>query len=432
MNVLVVGSGGREHAICWKLLQSPRIRKLFTAPGNAGTAEIATNVPVSATDIDGLIEAVKKYKINLTIVGPELPLAYGIVDRFEEIGFPVFGPTKAAAQIEASKVFAKELMRRYHLPSAHSVAFDSSREAIIFIERREPPIVVKADGLAAGKGVTVAATRADAVAAVRACLDEHAFGDSGNSVLIEEYLEGREVSVFTFTDGETLSPPIAACDYKRAQDNDYGANTGGMGSYSPPEFWNSELAREVELSILQPTVKAMAMEGSPYAGVLYGGLILTAQGPKIIEFNCRLGDPEAQVILPRLKTDLLEIVEAVSQKQLTETFVEWSTDACVGIVIASKGYPGKFEQGLPISGLNPPPKEAMIFHAGTKLAQEMDASSSRVVTDGGRVLTVVGKGPSIEEARLQAYSAAPKVTFPGSFYRNDIALRLKRNATAIS
>ena len=430
MNVLVVGSGAREHAIAWKLRQSPRVDALLVAPGNAGTSAIATNLPVAATDIEGLAQAAQQHAVDLTIVGPEAPLAQGIVDRFQDLSLPVFGPTKAAAQIESSKVFAKELMHRHGIPCADSLAFDSYTEAKRFIEQHEVPIVVKADGLAAGKGVTVAGTREEALAAVRACIEERSFGSAGERVVIEECLRGREVSVFTFTDGETLSTTVAACDYKRAHDGDQGPNTGGMGSYSPPEFWDTSLAEEVQGHILRPTVHALAEEGRPYTGVLYGGLMLTRQGPKVIEFNCRLGDPEAQVVLPRLQTDLVDVVEAVVMNNLTETPIHWSNETCVGVVIASGGYPGDYQTGMPVTGLDTLPEETAVFHAGTKLANQEASAEATVLTDGGRVLTVVGRAPSLATARERAYAAAQQVTFPGAFYRRDIALHLGSVAAA--
>ena len=422
MNILVIGSGSREHAIAWRLSQSPRIDTLLVAPGNAGTAAIATNLAVAATDMEALAQAVRDHGVDMTIVGPEAPLAEGIVDRFQELGLRIFGPTKAAAQIEASKGFAKELMRRHGIPSADGITFDSYTEARRFIEQHDTPLVVKADGLAAGKGVTVAASREEALAAVRACMEERAFGAAGERVVIEEYLEGREVSVFVFTDGEALSPVVAACDYKRVYDGDRGPNTGGMGSYSPPEFWEPSLAREIEQRILQPTVQAMALEGRTYRGVLYGGLMMTRQGPKVIEYNCRLGDPETQVIIPLLKTNLVDIVESVLEGHLTETSIEWSAEASVGVVIAAGGYPGEYQKGIAITGLDTVHEDVLVFHAGTKTAATRGDSSSEVVTDGGRVLTVVGRGASLAAARERTYAAAQGITFFGSFYRTDIAL----------
>ncbi|MFH1141517.1 MAG: phosphoribosylamine--glycine ligase, partial [Chloroflexota bacterium] len=330
MKVLVIGSGAREHAIAWKLSQSTQVDALFVAPGNAGTVALGTNIPIEATEIAALASAARQHGVDLTIVGPEAPLAAGIVDRFKELGLAIFGPTKAAAQIEASKGFAKEFMNRHGIPCAQGMAFDSYTEARRFLQRRDVPVVVKADGLAAGKGVTVALTLAEAEAALDACMNQRIFGESGVRVVVEEYLDGREVSVFAFTNGEHMSPLVAACDYKRLGDGDQGPNTGGMGSYSPPEFWDSELASEVESRILRPTIAGMAREGHPYQGVLYGGLILTRQGLKVIEFNARLGDPEAQVILPRLEADLVEIAQAIAGGDMPKTRILWSGEACVG------------------------------------------------------------------------------------------------------
>ncbi len=424
MNVLVVGSGAREHAIAWKLKQSPKVSALYVAPGNAGTASLATNLPIDATDIPGLVSAARQNHIDLTFVGPEIPLAQGIVDQFTREKLPIFGPSQAAAQIEASKAFAKEFMRRHGIPCARSTTFDSFDEAKRFLQRQDMPVVVKADGLAAGKGVTVAHTRAEALAAIEACMVERAFGESGNKVVLEEFLEGQEVSVFAFTDGANLSPLVAACDYKRVGDGDQGPNTGGMGSYSPPEFWNPAMAEEAEARIFRPTVLGLAEEGRPYRGVLYGGLMLTRQGLKVIEFNARLGDPETQVILPRLQTDLMDIVQAVLEGDVTKAQVRWGRDACVGIVMASGGYPGHYATGFPIQGLDGVGDEALVFHGGTKV------SDSKATTSGGRVLTVVGRASNIAQARENAYASAERIHFEGAFYRRDIALRpIKVGAT---
>ena len=416
MNILVVGSGAREHVLVWKAAQSPRVTRLFAAPGNAGTAPLATNLPIAPDDLEGLASAARQHAIDLTLVGPEAPLAAGIVDCFQQEGLTVFGPTQAAAQIEASKVFAKELMRRHGIPTAHAEAFDATAPALAYLQQQDLPVVVKADGLAAGKGVTVATTLQEAEAAVRACLEERAFGEAGARILLEECLQGREMSVFAFTDGETLSPLVAACDYKRVHDGDRGPNTGGMGSYSPPEFWGDSLAAEIQDTIMAPTVRALSREGHPYRGVLYGGLMLTQQGPKVLEFNCRLGDPETQVILPRLRTDLVEVALAVIQGRLHKLTLEWSTDACVGVVVASGGYPGDYQKGCPIQGLDAAADGALVFHAGTRATDDY-----RIVTDGGRVMTVVGSGPDLEKARVTAYAQAQKVSFQGAFYRQDIA-----------
>ncbi len=417
MKILVIGSGAREHAIAWKLGLSPRVDELLIAPGNAGTASLGANLSIDAADIHGLADAAHKNGVDLTVVGPEGPLAAGIVDRFMEEGLVVFGPTQAAARIESSKAFAKDFMQRHHIPCAESVTFDSYAEAHRFVQSREGPVVVKADGLAAGKGVVMAATRDEAISALDASMNRRVFGDAGAVVIIEDLLEGPEVSVFAFTDGRLLSPLVAACDYKRAQDGDRGLNTGGMGSYSPPEFWTEALADQVEGTIFTPAVHGMAEEGYPYTGVLFGGLMLTRNGPKVIEFNARLGDPEAQVILPRLKSDLADVMLSVAEGDLTETQIHWSNEAYVGVVVASGGYPGGYDTGFPIAGLDSTDEHALVFHAGTAVRE------GEVVTSGGRVLTVVGRGASVAEARERAYDSARHVEFQGAYYRTDIAAR---------
>ena len=418
MRMLVVGGGGREHAIAWKLSRSPLVETLYVAPGNAGTAAVADNLPVRDTDLDGLARSARELGVDVTIVGPEVPLAMGIVDRFRAEGMRIFGPTAAEARIESSKVFAKELMLRHGIPTSRAEVFDSHEEAVRFVSRLSPPLVVKADGLAAGKGVTVANTEEEALAALRECMVDRVFGEAGERVLVEECLSGQEVSVFAFVDGETLSPLAAACDYKRAHDGDRGPNTGGMGAYSPPEVWSEGLERDIRERIMLPVVRAMALEGCPFSGVLYGGLMLTEDGPKVIEFNCRLGDPEAQVLLPRLRTDLAEIVLAVLDGSLSETPIEWSPDACVGVVMASGGYPAAYDTGFPIAGLSEAAPYGEVFHSGTRLA---DGGGSGTITAGGRVLTIVGMGDSLAEARQRAYKAAAQVRFEGGFYRSDIA-----------
>ena len=417
MKILVIGNGAREHTIAWKLGLSPRVDSIFVAPGNAGTATLGTNLAIDAADTPGLLVAARQYGVDLTVVGPEGPLASGIVDWFREERLAVFGPTQAAARIESSKAFAKDFMQRHHIPCAESTTFDSYTEAHRFMQSREGPVVVKADGLAAGKGVTMAATRDEAISALDASMNRRVFGEAGGVVVIEELLEGPEVSVFAFTDGRHLSPLVAACDYKRAQDGDRGLNTGGMGSYGPPEFWTAELAEQIEGTIFTPTVRGMVEEGCPYAGVLYGGLMLTRNGPKVIEFNARLGDPETQVVLPRLGSDLADVMLAMAEGDLTKTQIHWSDEACVGVVVASGGYPGDYDTGFPITGLDRASEQALVFHAGTRVLE------GEVVTGGGRVLTVVGRGASVAEARERAYNAVRHVEFQGAYYRTDIAAR---------
>ena len=423
MNVLVIGSGAREHAIAWKLKQSPKVDRLFVAPGNGGTASIAKNLAVSVDDIPGLASATQEHQVDLTVVGPDTPLAEGIVDYFQERGFPIFGPTRAAARIEWSKAFAKELMLKYGIPTGKAKTFTSYQEAKAYVEKHPLPVAIKADGLALGKGVTVAMTREEALKALFDCMEAQVFGAAGQKVLVEEYLEGQEVSVFCFTDGETVSRPVAACDYKRAYDGDEGPNTGGMGSYSPPEFWNDALEQQIQSSIMEATVEAMSKEGTPYKGVLYGGLILSAEGPKVIEFNSRLGDPETQVILPRLKTDLLEAILSVVHGGLNYTDLVWSDEACVGVVLASGGYPGQYDVGFKIEGLEQISEGSTIFHAGTKLSQDAVAKEGNVQTSGGRVMTVVAQAKTMKEARIKAYQDLGVIKFKGRQYRRDIASR---------
>lgn len=418
MKILVIGGGGREHALTWKLKQSPRVTEIFVAPGNAGTAQIAQNVSIAAEDIDSLVKFAKGNKIELVVVGPEGPLAEGAADKMNEAGIPVFGPSKAAAEIESSKVFAKSLMAKYDIPCARSVAFDFFDKAEAYIHEQKPPIVVKADGLAAGKGVTVAASIKEAEAALYDIMVKKVFGAAGNRVIIEEFLTGREVSALAFTDGKTIVPMVPACDYKPVFDGNKGPNTGGMGGFSPPPFYTPELAENIRATIMEPTIKAMAKEGRLYKGVLYCGLMLTDTGPKVLEYNCRFGDPETQVVLPRLKSDLVDIMLAVIGGTLDKVKVEWSDDACVGVVMASSGYPSKYETGLPITGLNDIEKDILVFHAGTKPGER----PGEVLTSGGRVLVVAATGNGIDRARQKVYANLPKIGFAGAHYRYDIAL----------
>ena len=416
MKILVIGGGAREHTLVWKLLQSPKVKEVFVAPGNAGTARVAHNFDISPSDIEGLAKTAKSEKIDLALVGPEAPLAEGIVGHFQDKDIPIFGPSKAAAQIEASKVFAKWLMEKYAIPCPRSVSFSEYSGAKEYIQKQKPPLVVKANGLAAGKGVTVAGSIPEALDALDNMMQAKAFGAAGDKVIIEEYLEGKEMSSFAFTDGETVIPMVAACDYKPVFDGDKGPNTGGMGSYSPPHFNSPELESTVTQTILKPAVEAMTREGKPYTGVLYGGLMITNKGPKVLEFNARFGDPETQVVLPRLKTDLVEILLAVVNGRLNQIKVEWSDDACVGVVMASGGYPGSYRTGLPIHGLESLDKDILVFQAGTKLD-----SAGKTVTSGGRVLTVVALGKTITEAREKVYRNLPQIEFEGCHYRKDIA-----------
>ncbi|OGO60847.1 MAG: phosphoribosylamine--glycine ligase [Chloroflexi bacterium RBG_19FT_COMBO_48_23] len=418
MKVMVIGGGAREHALAWKIAQSPKVKELYVAPGNAGTASIANNLNIRPTNIEALAKAAQDIGITLTIVGPEASLAAGIVDYFERLRLPIFGPTKAAAQLESSKVFAKNLMQKYGIPCPNSITFSSYLEAKKYLESQPTPVVVKADGLAAGKGVTVASSTEEALKALSDIMEAKVFGSAGDSVVIEEYLTGKEVSLLAFTDGKTVIPMVPACDYKRVFDDDQGPNTGGMGSYSPPGFFDTQMTREVTKNILQPAVEAMAQEGMSYKGVLYAGLMIAKDGPKVLEFNARFGDPETQAILPRLKTDLVDIVLAIVDNRLNEVVVEWNNDACVGVVMASAGYPGSYKTGFPITGLDKVDEKILVFHAGTKLD-----NNSQVHTDGGRVLTVTAAGKNMAEARAKVYHNLPRIHFDGCHYRKDIAAR---------
>ena len=417
MKILVIGGGAREHTLVWKLSQSAKVKEIYVAPGNAGTGLIAQNLDIEAADLEALAQAAQKRKIDLAVVGPEAPLAQGIVDLPQSRHIPCFGPTQEAARLESSKVFAKELMHKYGIPCAKSQRFSSLGEARAYLEWQQFPIVVKADGLAAGKGTIVAESLDEALEALSQIMEQRVFGGAGDQVLIEECLEGMEVSLLAFTDGKTVIPMVPACDYKRAFDGDQGPNTGGMGSYSPPKFFDEKMTDGVMDTILEPTVKAMAKEGIPYKGVLYAGLMMTGEGPKALEFNARFGDPESQVIIPRLESDLFEMMLAVIEGTLDRIEIAWSDEACVGVVLASGGYPGSYSTGFPIEGLDSVDQEALIFHGGTK------AKEGQIVTDGGRVLTVAATGKNIAEAREKVYSNLPRIHFGGCHYRKDISAR---------
>jgi len=415
MKVLIVGSGAREHALAWRLRQSPAVTAIWAASGNGGTAQIATNLNVSPEDVESIPKYAKGLGIDLVVVGPEQPLAAGLVDLLDSQGIPAFGPTKAAAQIEASKSFALDIMRESGVPCPEFHSFQDETLALDFLSKHSAPSVIKADGLAAGKGVFMCHTAEDAAGAVRACMSQKVFGGAGDTVVIEEFLEGPEVSVFAFSDGEHLSAPVAACDYKRRSDGDEGPNTGGMGSFAPPDFWSEELAGEITRTIMEPVIQGLARRGSPYHGVLYAGIMLTKQGPKVLEFNCRFGDPETQVIMPLLVSDPLDIMTACIEGQLAEFPVEWSKRNYAGVVMVSDGYPDKYETGFEITGLDDDVKNTTVFHAATRL------ESGKVVTSGGRVLTVVGSGESLAEARDAAYHRVRNIGFQGASYRSDIA-----------
>lgn len=423
MNVLVIGKGGREHALVWKLAMSPRIGKLFCAPGNAGTAQHAVNVPIdySPTDFDRLARFAKKENVGLVIVGPEDPLAHGLTDLLQKEGLRVFGPTKAAAQLEASKVFAKNLMRHADVPTSEFRVFDHSQQARHYIESREYPLVVKADGLASGKGVVVCTTRKDAFDAVDRIMVKEEFGGSvGRQVVIEKRLEGQELSLFALVGGRAILPLPPTQDHKAVFDGDQGPNTGGMGAYCPAPAATPELLKLIEEQVLVPTVHAMKRSRTPFRGLLFTGLMLTNQGPRVLEFNVRFGDPETQPLLMRLKTDLLELLNAVVDDtlgDLVEDKVEWDPRPSVCVVLCSQGYPGVYPKERVISGLDEVKgmPDVMVFHAGTKV------EGKEIVTDGGRVLGVTALGDTLADAKRRAYEAVAKISFTGMHYRRDIA-----------
>jgi phosphoribosylamine---glycine ligase len=417
MKVLVIGSGGREHAIVWKLAQSPRVSQLFCAPGNTGIESLATCVPLLVEDLAGLQQFVTRERIDLTVVGPEVSLALGIVDEFRKAKLKIFGPTRRAAQIESSKAFSKNLMSRHHIPTAAAQSFDALQPALDYLDRQTLPIVVKADGLAQGKGVVVAATREEARQTVVSMLEQGAFGQAGRRVLIEEFLDGEEATVMAFTDGKTIVPMVAAQDHKRVGDGDSGANTGGMGAYAPARIVTPELIQTVMKDVFHPAVEGLSRMGSPYQGVLYAGLMIVRGKPSVLEFNARFGDPETQVVLPLLQTDLLDVIEAVIEHRLDQLTVKWHAHSAVCVVMTSKGYPGHYEVGIPIQGLDSSIQDTMVFHAGTKQQGE------NVVTAGGRVLGITGIGPDLMTARERAYDTVRQIRFDGCHFRSDIAHR---------
>jgi phosphoribosylamine--glycine ligase len=418
MKVLVVGGGGREHAIAWKIAQSPDFESLIIAPGNAGTATLGENISVSDKDIPGLLRIARDRNVDLTVVGPEAPLSHGLVDIFRDAGMLVFGPTKAAARIESSKAFAKELMNRVGVPTATSETVTAQNLARNAVSDCELPVVIKVDGLAAGKGVIIAETRDEAVSTLTEIFDNRRFGNAGQKVLIEEYLRGQEISAFAFVDGERVSSLVTATDYKRAYDGDEGPNTGGMGSYSPSPIWDKAMETEIKNKVFQPVVSGMAEQGSPYTGMLYAGLMVTDEGPKVLEFNCRFGDPETQVVLPRLKSDLLDVLRRTAEGNLSSLKLEWDERPCVGVVMASGGYPDEYVTGNPITGLNNDVCDAIVFHAGTSNIGGV------IQTSGGRVLAVSALGDTMGKARKQIYQVIESIHFDGAMYRKDIALNM--------
>ncbi|MGN0441888.1 MAG: phosphoribosylamine--glycine ligase [Acutalibacteraceae bacterium] len=417
MNVLMIGSGGREHALIKAILKSPRLEKLYCAPGNGGISRDAQCVDIPVMDKEKMVAFAKENSIDLAFVAPDDPLAAGMVDAFEEAGIRAFGPNAAAAVIEASKVFSKNLMKKYGIPTAEYEVFDNSADAIAYVKDNNiAPVVVKADGLALGKGVIIAQTVEDAEKAIQSIMEDKKFGESGNKVVIEEFLTGPEVSVLSFTDGKTVEPMVSSKDHKRALDGDKGLNTGGMGTISPNPYYTDELADECMETIFKPTIEAMQKEGRPFKGCLYFGLMMTPKGPKVIEYNARFGDPEAQVVLPRLKTDILDIIDAVIDEKLDEIDIEWSDDCSACVVMASGGYPESYKKGIEMFGMddNGQVEGATVYHAGTKY------SDGKFYTNGGRVLGVTATGKTLDEALEKAYAAVEKISFDGAHYRHDI------------
>lgn len=419
MKVLVVGGGGREHALVRKIKESKKVDEIFCTPGNGGISYDAKCFDVAATDIDGVVNLAKEIKADLVVVAPDDPLVAGMVDALNEAGFKTFGPRANAAIIEGSKVFSKELMQKYNIPTAEYKVFDNAEEAIEYIkERNEFPTVIKADGLALGKGVIIPENLDDAIAGVKEIMEDKIFGASGNNIVVEEFLTGPEVSVLAFTDGKCVKPMVSSMDHKRALDGDKGLNTGGMGTVSPNPYYTQEVAKECMDKIFMPTINAMNNEGRTFKGCLYFGLMITPKGPKVIEYNCRFGDPETQVVLPRLKTDIVDIFEAIDNETLSDLDVEWSDDACACVIMASGGYPKSYPKGIEITGLSNGQLDGVtVYHAGTKL------QDNELVTSGGRVLGVTALGDTLENALKKSYDAVGKIHFEGAHYRRDIGKR---------
>lgn len=419
MKVLVVGGGGREHALVRKIKESKKVDEIFCTPGNGGISYDAKCFDVAATDIDGVVNLAKEIKADLVVVAPDDPLVAGMVDALNKAGFKTFGPRANAAIIEGSKVFSKELMQKYNIPTAEYKVFDNAEEAIDYIkERNEFPTVIKADGLALGKGVIIPENLEDAIAGVKEIMEDKIFGASGNNIVVEEFLTGPEVSVLAFTDGKCVKPMVSSMDHKRALDGDKGLNTGGMGTVSPNPYYTQEVANECMDKIFMPTINAMNNEGRTFKGCLYFGLMITPKGPKVIEYNCRFGDPETQVVLPRLKTDIVDIFEAIDSETLSDLDVEWSDDACACVIMASGGYPKSYPKGIEITGLSNGQLDGVtVYHAGTKL------QDNELVTSGGRVLGVTALGDTLENALKKSYDAVGKIHFEGAHYRRDIGKR---------
>ncbi|MCK5581002.1 MAG: phosphoribosylamine--glycine ligase [Candidatus Omnitrophica bacterium] len=427
MKVLIIGSGGREHALAWKIKQSSKLKKLYCAPGNGGMATIAECVDIKAEDINGLVQFVKKKKIDLTVVGPEAPLVAGIVDAFEEEELMVFGPDAFASKLEGSKIFAKEFMDRWGIPTADFRAFDDVEEARDFLHQVLFPVVIKADGLAAGKGVMICENLDQALEALDQIMKEKVFKEAGNRIIVEECLVGEEASILAISDGENYCILDSSQDHKRIFDDDVGPNTGGMGAYSPAPVVTEELLREIELRVIEPTILGMHQEGHPFKGVLYAGLMMTSEGPQVLEFNVRFGDPEAQAVIPRLKNDLLEVMVAACEGRLDEMGLIWDPRSCVSVVMSSGGYPGEYEVGKKIEGLDlvVAEEDTVVFHAGTKF------EGDDVVTSGGRVLGVTSLGEGLETAIERAYTAVEKIKFDRCFFRRDIGAKALRRMAGV-
>ena len=419
MKILVIGGGGREHALVWKISQSPKVSKIYCAPGNAGISQLAQCINIEADNIEKLADFVQKEKIDLTVVGPELPLSRGIVNEFNKQGLRIFGPSKEATEIESSKVFSKYLMKKYNIPTANYEVFGNSKEALNYIKQQTFPLVIKADGLAAGKGVFIVKDIDQARDALDELMKKKKFGEAGRQVVIEEFLEGEEISILAFCDGKTVVPMVSSQDHKKIFDNDRGPNTGGMGAYSPVPFYPNEFKKMVLEEIFKPTVKGLQSEGREYKGVLYAGLVLSKEGPKVLEFNARFGDPETQVVLPRLKTDLVDILNAVIEGSLHKINIEWNNNSAVCVVVASGGYPGKYQKSKVISGLErlEKMKDIISFHAGTKF------QDGEIVTSGGRVLGITACDDTISKAKEKAYEGIEKIYFKDMYYRKDIAAK---------
>jgi len=418
MNLLVVGGGGREHTIIKKLKENPTVEMIYCLPGNGGIAQDAICVPeIGAKDIPAIVDFAQSHAIDFAVVAPDDPLALGCVDRLHEAGIPCFGPDAKAARIEASKVFSKNLMKKYGIPTAAYEVFNDSAKAMAYLETASFPIVIKADGLALGKGVLIPQNLVEARDAVKSIMEDKAFGDSGNEIVIEEFLTGPEVSVLAFTDGTAIAPMVSSMDHKRAGDGDTGLNTGGMGTVAPNPYYTAEIAQECMDTIFLPTLAAMRAEGCPFKGCLYFGLMLTSKGPKVIEYNCRFGDPETQVVLPLLKTDLLTVMQAVEKETLADLTVEWYDGAAACVILASGGYPGSYEKGKVMTLPEVTPANVTIIHAGSKI------SGDKLITNGGRVLGITATAPTLKEALSDAYAAAETIDFEGKYMRHDIGQR---------